>query len=97
MLRAGEPRHLTRLVGPPALSLRLPVRGSESGGCQSGTEIAVERRPSGFDIDLTTQDPTGVSRLRGLGFFGLLAAGDHHRFHHLGLATGTIGHHHQID
>lgn len=36
----------------------------------------------------TTGDAKAVTRIRGLGFAGLLAEGDHHAMHHLMLARG---------
>lgn len=32
------------------------------------------------------------TQIRALGFYGLMALGDHHREHHLGIARGTISH-----
>lgn len=34
----------------------------------------------------------GETRIRALGFFGLMATGDHHRAHHLGMAKGAMVH-----
>jgi hypothetical protein len=39
-------------------------------------------------------DPRVVSRIRGLGFAGLLTLGDHHGPHHLALARGSQPHQH---
>ncbi len=57
-----------------------------------GWRVESRPRPDGFEIDLTTEVAGDVARLRGLGFFGFLAAGDHHRMHHLGVATGVMSH-----
>lgn len=51
--------------------------------------IAVEERPQGFLLTVTAADPAEAVKLRGLGFFGLLASGDHHRPHHLAMARGS--------
>ncbi|NNF25183.1 MAG: hypothetical protein HKN63_10335 [Rhodobacteraceae bacterium] len=40
----------------------------------------------------TVTSPTEALRIQGLGFFGLMATGDHHRAHHLALATGEMAH-----
>lgn len=40
----------------------------------------------------SSADSTTVARIRGLGFVGLLATGDHHREHHLALAKGQADH-----
>ncbi len=64
-----------------------PVLSAETGW---STDVA-------FDDDAfvwTVEDPTGadVSRIRALGFFGLMATGDHHRPHHIAIARGERGH-----
>lgn len=37
-------------------------------------------------------DPAAVARIRALGFFGLMATGNHHQPHHLAIATGQSVH-----
>ena len=47
--------------------------------------------PNGSRLVVTAGDPgdaRNVARLRGLGFIGVLAEGDHHQMHHLALARG---------
>jgi hypothetical protein len=45
----------------------------------------------------TPTDARAVARIRGLGFIGVVAIGDHHAPHHLGIANGSMtamhGHH----
>lgn len=45
----------------------------------------------------TPTDARAVARIRGLGFIGVVALGDHHALHHLGIANGSMtamhGHH----
>lgn len=41
-----------------------------------------------------TSAADGETRIRALGFFGLMATGAHHRSHHLALARGARGHAH---
>lgn len=48
--------------------------------------------PDGVAVSVAAPD-AGRARLRGLGFLGLLADGDHHRAHHWALATGAAPHH----
>lgn len=40
----------------------------------------------------TVTSDADETQIRGLGFFGLMATGDHHRAHHLGMARGTMLH-----
>lgn len=51
-----------------------------------------ERIPGGIRLTVTAkgaEDAKVVSRLRGLGFAGLLTEGSHHPAHHLAMARGT--------
>lgn len=50
----------------------------------------VEAQSNDTDVVLTvtSDDPATVSRIQGLGFFGLMASQDHHRQHHLAFALG---------
>lgn len=52
--------------------------------------------PAGVLLTVTAEDPADsarVVRIRGLGFAGLLASGDHHARHHLALARGGASAH----
>ena len=63
-----------------------------------GPVLAAE---TGWSSDLRDQDDAlvwrvtsdrGAEQIRALGFWGLMATGDHHREHHLGMATGQRVH-----
>jgi hypothetical protein len=47
---------------------------------------------NGVELRVTSGDPAVVARIRGLGFFGLMASQDHHREHHLMMARGKDAH-----
>ena len=47
---------------------------------------------NGVALQVTSEDPDVVSRIQGLGFFGLMASQDHHREHHLMMALGEGAH-----
>jgi hypothetical protein len=49
---------------------------------------------NGVELRVTSDDPGVVARIRGLGFFGLMASQDHHREHHLMMARGEDAHAH---
>jgi hypothetical protein len=49
---------------------------------------------NGVELRVTSNDPTVVARIKGLGFFGLMASQDHHREHHMMLARGEDAHRH---
>ncbi|MEI6739058.1 MAG: hypothetical protein WCK74_01980 [Gemmatimonadaceae bacterium] len=57
---------------------------------EGGLLATAQQTPSGMTLTVTTKDPAGkaVSRVRGLGFAGLLTLGEHHAMHHLMLARG---------
>ncbi|MEZ4425636.1 MAG: hypothetical protein R3E98_19735 [Gemmatimonadota bacterium] len=60
-----------------------------------GTSASVADRGDVLVVTWTTSRPDEVDRLRGLGFFGFLAEGNHHRMHHLMIARGADPHGHQ--
>jgi hypothetical protein len=62
-----------------------PVLASETGWTSDVTD-------AGDTLIWTVTDPAATARIRALGFFGLMATGDHHRRHHLGIATGKQVH-----
>ncbi|KIN66119.1 hypothetical protein Z946_598 [Sulfitobacter noctilucicola] len=49
---------------------------------------------NGVELRVTSVDPGVVARIKGLGFFGLMASQDHHREHHLMMAFGVDAHAH---
>ncbi|QFT60956.1 hypothetical protein FIU94_19160 (plasmid) [Sulfitobacter sp. THAF37] len=49
---------------------------------------------NGVELRVTSDDPSVVARIRGLGFFGLMASQDHHREHHMVMARGENAHAH---
>jgi hypothetical protein len=44
------------------------------------------------ELRVTSDNPAVVARIRGLGFFGLMASQDHHREHHMTMARGEGAH-----
>jgi hypothetical protein len=64
-----------------------PVLAAETGWA---SEVLVRED----DLQWTVTDPTGrdSDRIQALGFFGLMATGDHHRRHHLAMARGAAAH-----
>jgi len=50
--------------------------------------VAAEVDDDAVTLRLTSDDPAVVARIKGLGFFGLMASQDHHRAHHLMIARG---------
>lgn len=48
----------------------------------------------GVELTVITDEDSDVARIRGLGFAGFMALGDHHQPHHLMMATGGFSHQH---
>lgn len=75
---------IAEMVGTHAQVLdREPGLKSVSGKLAEGIRLTVTAEDS--------NDARLVARIRGLGFAGLLATGDHHTAHHLALAKGEGG------
>lgn len=80
-----------RLDGPGGAAVgrmvpaHAPVLAAET-GWSSSTETTDD------EITWTVTSPDNAEAIRALGFFGLMAAGDHHQAHHLALATGQMAH-----
>lgn len=56
-----------------------------------GPRVARTELPDGVRLAVTVRDgdaAAGAARIRGLGFVGLMASGDHHPMHHLMIARG---------
>ncbi len=64
-----------------------PMLAAETGWQATGVKTE-----TGARLTVTTDDPTGAQRIRGLGFYGLMATGGHHQGHHLGMARGEMVH-----
>ena len=56
----------------------------------ASTEIVTD----GAKLIMTSADPVVQRKIRGLGFFGLMATGSHHQAHHLAIARGETVHQH---
>ncbi|MEL6424564.1 MAG: hypothetical protein AAFQ33_03830 [Pseudomonadota bacterium] len=71
-----------------AASRMVPAHGPVMAG-ETGWRSSVTLE--GEEILWHVEDPTGaeVAQIQALGFFGLMATGDHHRPHHMALARGV--------
>jgi len=66
-------------------------------GAEGSYRARVDDIPGGVRFTVVVTDPaTGVDRLRGLGFIGVMTVGEHHRAHHEAIARGqeVVGHAH---
>lgn len=62
-----------------------PFLAAETGWSSSVTD-------TGTALVWTVTDPRATAQIRALGFFGLMATGNHHQPHHLAIATGQSVH-----
>ncbi|WP_188672376.1 hypothetical protein [Neptunicoccus cionae] len=76
-----------------ALQRMVPAHAAELARDEHWT-IRVDQTDSGVELRVTADDPATIARIKGLGFFGLMASKDHHRAHHLRMALGQDAHKH---
>ncbi|HMK44652.1 MAG TPA: hypothetical protein VK445_11005 [Dissulfurispiraceae bacterium] len=60
---------------------------------ETGWNMQVEKTGDLFTIRVTTPNEAEVTRMRGLGYIGIMAIGEHHQIHHWGIVTGVNPHH----
>jgi hypothetical protein len=53
---------------------------------------SANRVSNGARLTVTSKNAAETTRIRGLGFFGLMASGAHHQPHHIGMARGSMVH-----
>lgn len=56
--------------------------------------VEATQTDDGMELRVTSDDLAVIARIKGLGFFGLMASQDHHREHHLMMARGRNAHDH---
>ena len=79
---------------------RMTRARAATGTPDNSVRMSVEELPNGVRFTALAGDPAdarAVARVRALGFIGVVALGEHHGPHHLGIAAGTMtamhGHH----
>lgn len=56
-------------------------------------DVEVKEAAENLELTVTSADIAVIARIKGLGFFGLMASQDHHKEHHMMLARGGNAHH----
>lgn len=74
-----------------AIRRMVPAHAHEINGV-NGWTATVEPVANGVALTVTAPDPRQTARIRGLGFIGIMAQGDHHPMHHLAMARGGFSH-----
>ncbi len=55
---------------------------------ETGWDMTASKDKDKYKLRVTTEDATQVDKLRGLGYIGVMAMGNHHAAHHWALARG---------
>jgi hypothetical protein len=76
-----------------AIQRMVPTHAAELDAMQ-GWSAAAETTAEGAKLTVTSSDPAMQVKIKGLGFYGLLATGSHHQAHHLAIARGEAVHQH---
>jgi len=58
----------------------------------TGWNAKTEDLPNGVKHVVTSDDPSQVTKLKALGFMGIMVQGSHHQMHHLMMAKGEFAH-----
>jgi hypothetical protein len=57
-----------------------------------GWNAKADNLPDGVKLTVTTDDPKQVTKLKALGFMGIMVQGAHHQLHHFLMAKGEFMH-----
>ncbi|BCG63448.1 MAG: hypothetical protein methR_P1158 [Methyloprofundus sp.] len=60
---------------------------------ETGWDMQSSKTVGEYEIIVTTTKPSEIDKIRGLGYIGLLAIGNHHQRHHWAMAKGQNPHH----
>jgi hypothetical protein len=74
-----------------AIKRMVPAHVSEL--AKIGWKASSEDLPNGVRLTITTGDAKQLTKLKALGFMGIMVQGGHHQPHHLMLAKGELGIH----
>ena len=65
---------------------------SETGWTMKVVKTNMTKKDNQYILFTTSEDPKDASKIRGLGYIGLMAYGSHHQPHHWAMATGQNPH-----
>ncbi|MEZ5934099.1 MAG: hypothetical protein R3F54_19610 [Alphaproteobacteria bacterium] len=77
-----------------AIQRMVPAHAAELDAMQDWS-VSAETTAEGARLVVTSADPAIQAKIKGLGFFGLMATGSHHQVHHLAIARGEPMHGHR--
>ena len=79
--------------GRTAVAIRRMVPAHVRQLAELGWSASTEELPNGIKLIVTSSDPAQVTKLKALGFMGIMVQGGHHQPHHLMMAKGEFGMH----
>lgn len=59
---------------------------------ETGWTMLIKKQNDQYILTTTSENPRDTSKIRGLGYIGLMAYGNHHQPHHWAMATGENPH-----
>jgi len=59
---------------------------------ETGWTMQIKKHNDQYILTTTSENPRDTSKIRGLGYIGLMAYGNHHQSHHWAMATGKNPH-----
>ena len=74
-----------------AIKRMVPAHAREL--AKTGWGATTEDLPNGVKFTVTSTDPKQITKIKGLGFMGIMVQGGHHQLHHLAMAKGEFGAH----
>lgn len=60
---------------------------------EKGWQMRVQKKEQTYSLTITTGNPDEVHQIRGLGYIGIMASGNHHQAHHWMMSKGENPHH----
>jgi hypothetical protein len=78
--------------GPTVEAIKRMVRAHAHELSGMGWNARTEDLPNGVRLVVINDDPAQATKLRALGFMGIMVLGSHHQMHHLMMAKGEFTH-----
>ena len=91
-IEGGLKMHIALAGRQGEAALRMLPAHSSFMSMETAWASDLEQSGNTFIWSVTTSKAAEVAKIRALGFFGIMATGDHHRAHHLALARGESVH-----
>jgi len=64
----------------------------EQMNAETGWVMTIKKKQDFFELNITADNEKDIYKIRGLGYIGIMAYGNHHQPHHWAMATGSNPH-----